>query len=64
MLEIDGDALLEALPELKDIKLPKHKGRILAKKIQQRMGDLQNWDTRYVNPWIVINGICSISQIP
>ena len=44
--EIDGDALLEALPEVKDVKLPKHKGRILAKKIQQKMGDVQNWNIK------------------
>lgn len=47
LLEIDDDALLEALPEVKDIKLPKHKGRILAKKIQRKMGDAQNWNVRY-----------------
>ena len=44
--EIDNSALLEALPEVRDIKLPKHKARVLAKKIQQTMGDVQNWDIK------------------
>ena len=44
--EMDDTALLEALPEVKDIKLPKHKARILAKKIQQKIGDVQNWDIK------------------
>ena len=41
--EMDGAALLEALPDVKSIKLPRHKGRVLAKKIQKQMGSVTNW---------------------
>ena len=62
MLEIDDDALLEALPEVKDIKLPKHKGRILAKKIQQKIGDAQNWDVRYGTVILALKGFSPLLQ--
>ena len=45
---MDDDALLEALPSVKDIKLPRHKGRVLAKKIQKKIGDVRHWNVSMV----------------
>lgn len=48
--DINNDALIKALPEIKDVDFPSHKGRILAKKLQQKMGDVNQWNMRLVVP--------------
>lgn len=42
--QLDPIALEKALPTVKDIKIPRDKSRLLAKKILGNLGDVQTWE--------------------